>query len=70
MAVPFERSAIDAYASKTAWDAVATELLGSMLERWHLSEALIFPSCASTAGTRSTGSESSAAASQMPSSCG
>lgn len=46
MAVPFERSAIDAYPSKQAWDAAATELLGSMLERWHLADAHIFPATA------------------------
>ncbi|MFC0681397.1 aminoglycoside phosphotransferase family protein [Lysobacter korlensis] len=46
MASPFERSAIDAYPTKPAWDAVATEILGSMLDRWHLSEAHVFPATA------------------------
>jgi streptomycin 6-kinase len=46
VAVPFERSAIDAYASKTAWDAVATEILGTMLERWRLTDARILPATA------------------------
>lgn len=46
MSVPFERSAIGRYASKTAWDGVATEILGSMLERWHLSDAHVFPATA------------------------
>ena len=46
MVLPFERSAIDAYPSKPAWDAAATELLGSMLTRWHLSDAQIFPATA------------------------
>jgi streptomycin 6-kinase len=59
VAVPFERSAIDAYPSKTAWDAEATEILGSMLERWHLSKAHVFPSTAAgvvAAVTRHDGS--------------
>ena len=46
MASPFERSALEAYPSKTAWDAVATEILGSMLERWHLTDAHVFPATA------------------------
>jgi len=33
---PFEETAIDAYPSRTAWDAAATELVGTMLNRWHL----------------------------------
>jgi streptomycin 6-kinase len=44
--LPFEPSAIDAYPSKPSWDAVATELLGSMLERWRLTDAQIFPATA------------------------
>jgi streptomycin 6-kinase len=43
---PFEHAAIDAYPTKAAWDAVAAELLGSMLERWHLSDARVFPATA------------------------
>lgn len=34
--MPFEPSAIDAYRSKSEWDATAAELLATMLERWHL----------------------------------
>lgn len=34
--VPFEQTAIDAYPSRDAWDATAAELVGTMLERWHL----------------------------------
>lgn len=34
--VPFEVTAIDAYASKVAWDASAAELVGTMLRRWNL----------------------------------
>ena len=33
---PFETTAIDAYASKSAWDAAAAELVGTMLRRWNL----------------------------------
>src|SRR5688572_29034049 len=33
---PFELSPIDAYASRQAWDATAAELVGTMLNRWHL----------------------------------
>jgi streptomycin 6-kinase len=33
---PFETTAIDAYPSKTAWDAAAAELVGTMLKRWGL----------------------------------
>jgi streptomycin 6-kinase len=32
----FERSPIDRYRSKDDWDATAAELVGTMLERWHL----------------------------------
>lgn len=35
-AVPFEATAIDAYPSRTAWDASAAELVGTMLARWNL----------------------------------
>ena len=34
--VPFEATAIDAYPSRSAWDASAAELLGTMLHRWNL----------------------------------
>ncbi len=33
---PFEATAIDAYPSRTAWDAAAAELVGTMLHRWNL----------------------------------
>jgi streptomycin 6-kinase len=33
---PFETTAIGGYASKSAWDAAAAELVGVMLARWHL----------------------------------
>lgn len=33
---PFESAAIAAYPSKTAWDAASTELVVTMLDRWHL----------------------------------
>ena len=34
--VPFEASAIDSYPSRAAWDSAAAELVGVMLDRWHL----------------------------------
>jgi streptomycin 6-kinase len=43
---PFESAPIEAYPAKTAWDAVAAELFGTMLERWHLSDAQMFPATA------------------------
>ncbi len=52
MVVPFERRAIDAYPSKPAWDAAATELLGSMLERWQLTDAETFPATAAAVVAR------------------
>jgi len=33
---PFEATAIDAYPSKSVWDAAAAELVGTMLHRWNL----------------------------------
>ena len=40
--VPFEATAIDAYPSKTAWDASAAELVGTMLTRWNLTPGQAF----------------------------
>jgi len=39
---PFEATAIDAYPSKSAWDASAAELVGTMLHRWHLTAGEAF----------------------------
>jgi streptomycin 6-kinase len=39
---PFEQSAIAAYPSRAAWDAAATELVATMLERWRLTALLPF----------------------------
>ncbi|CAN5178394.1 aminoglycoside phosphotransferase family protein [soil metagenome] len=39
---PFETTAIDAYASKSAWDAAAAELVGNMLHRWNLTAGTPF----------------------------
>ena len=41
-ASPFETTAIDAYPSKTAWDASAAELVGTMLRRWNLTAGEAF----------------------------
>lgn len=39
---PFETTAIDAYPSKSAWDASAAELVGTMLNRWNLTPGQAF----------------------------
>lgn len=35
--VPFELTSLDAYPTRSSWDAVATEIVGTMLDRWRLS---------------------------------
>lgn len=52
--VPFEQTAIDAYPSRDAWDATAAELVGRMLERWHLEpvEAFVGGAAGSTLAVR------------------
>lgn len=48
--MPFERAVIESYASRADWDAAATDLVRTMLERWHL-----------TAGEAYVGGEAGAA---------
>ena len=39
---PFETAAIDAYPTRSAWDAAAAELVGTMLHRWNLTPGTAF----------------------------
>lgn len=40
--VPFERAVIESYESRAEWDAAATDLVRTMLDRWHLSAGEAF----------------------------
>jgi streptomycin 6-kinase len=58
---PFETTAIDAYASKSAWDAAAAELVGTMLHRWNLTPGPAFVGGEAASVLRVTTAEGSSA---------
>lgn len=58
---PFEAAAIDAYASRTAWDGAAAELVGTMLRRWNLTAGQAFAGGESASVIRVTTAEGTAA---------
>lgn len=58
---PFETAAIDAYPSKTAWDASAAELVGTMLNRWNLTAGEAFVGGEAAAVLRVTTSDGTSA---------
>ena len=59
--VPFEESAIGDYQSRFAWDAVAAELVGTALDRWHLEAGEAFVGGAAACVLRVTRSDGSPA---------